>query len=254
MRNIFLRVKNSETSRKLIFDVGAHTGEDTDFYLKKGFDVIAIEANPDLTKKMSFRFKDEVAKGQLRIESKAITEELLKSVTLYVNTAKDDWSSLFQDVAKKGSYEVIEHQVETVTLEELFKMYGCPYYMKVDLELYDVIIARELLNSQAKPPFVSFEIHDLEILDVLRESGYKSFQIRNQLFNSFIERPQPVNEGLDYFPEKMDGYNSGTFGKDLPQMDWRTYEETLKILQAYEVLTTLDFLKLSWLDIHARLD
>jgi hypothetical protein len=28
----------------LIFDVGFHRGEDTDFYLKKGFRVVAVEA------------------------------------------------------------------------------------------------------------------------------------------------------------------------------------------------------------------
>ena len=31
----------------LIYDVGAHKGEDTEFYLRKGFRVIAIEANPE---------------------------------------------------------------------------------------------------------------------------------------------------------------------------------------------------------------
>lgn len=33
---------------QLIYDIGAHLGEDTDFYLKKGFKVVAIEANPFL--------------------------------------------------------------------------------------------------------------------------------------------------------------------------------------------------------------
>jgi hypothetical protein len=32
----------------LIFDMGLHKGEDTDFYLRKGFDVVAFEANPFL--------------------------------------------------------------------------------------------------------------------------------------------------------------------------------------------------------------
>lgn len=32
----------------LIYDVGLHRGEDTDFYLKKGFHVVALEANPEL--------------------------------------------------------------------------------------------------------------------------------------------------------------------------------------------------------------
>jgi len=32
----------------LIFDIGSHKGEDTDFYLKKAFKVVAFEANPKL--------------------------------------------------------------------------------------------------------------------------------------------------------------------------------------------------------------
>lgn len=34
----------------LIFDVVLHVGEDAGFYLRKGFRVIALEANPDLCK------------------------------------------------------------------------------------------------------------------------------------------------------------------------------------------------------------
>ena len=32
----------------IIFDIGMHCGEDTDFYLKKGFTVVGVEANPEL--------------------------------------------------------------------------------------------------------------------------------------------------------------------------------------------------------------
>ena len=32
----------------LIYDIGQHTGEDTAFYLGKGFRVVAVEANPTL--------------------------------------------------------------------------------------------------------------------------------------------------------------------------------------------------------------
>ena len=34
--------------RSLIFDVGCNDGQDSDFYLKKGFRVVAVEANPAL--------------------------------------------------------------------------------------------------------------------------------------------------------------------------------------------------------------
>jgi hypothetical protein len=43
----------------LIFDVGLHKGEDTDFYLRKGFRVVAFEAHPDLILNCEVRFERE---------------------------------------------------------------------------------------------------------------------------------------------------------------------------------------------------
>ena len=39
-----------------------HKGEDTDFYLKKGFNVIGFEADPELIALCQNRFKNEIAK------------------------------------------------------------------------------------------------------------------------------------------------------------------------------------------------
>ena len=33
---------------KVIFDLGMHNGDDTAFYLSRGFNVVALEANPAL--------------------------------------------------------------------------------------------------------------------------------------------------------------------------------------------------------------
>ena len=46
----------TEKKQNLIFDVGLHKGEDTDFYLKKGFSVVAFEADPDLVAACQERF------------------------------------------------------------------------------------------------------------------------------------------------------------------------------------------------------
>jgi 16S rRNA A1518/A1519 N6-dimethyltransferase RsmA/KsgA/DIM1 with predicted DNA glycosylase/AP lyase activity len=58
----------------LIFDVGMHLGEDTEFYLKKGFRVVAIEADPLHCSRVAERFAREVAKRQLVILNVAITK------------------------------------------------------------------------------------------------------------------------------------------------------------------------------------
>jgi FkbM family methyltransferase len=239
---------------KVIFDIGAHTGEDTDFYLNKGFKVIGVEANPSLCNGLRKRFHNFQQSGDFILYEKAIVEKELNKVIIYLNEEKDDWSSLLKAVASKDSFAVKEVEVDTVTLENLFKSHGTPCYLKVDIELYDINIARSLLLLKERPQFVSFEIHDHEILQILGQAGYKRFQIRNQLFNGFIKKPEATLEGVDYWPGPMGGFHSGLFGRDLPREDWRTFEETMDILNAYEILRPLDFLNFSWLDVHASID
>ncbi len=36
---------NRNVNTKLIFDIGTSEGNDTDFYLRKGFDVVSVEAD-----------------------------------------------------------------------------------------------------------------------------------------------------------------------------------------------------------------
>ena len=39
---------NTPKHKDLIFDIGMHKGEDAEFYLRKGFRVVAFEADADL--------------------------------------------------------------------------------------------------------------------------------------------------------------------------------------------------------------
>jgi hypothetical protein len=41
----------------LIYDLGCHNGQDSDFYLKKGFTVVAAEAYPGLCDRLKLRFR-----------------------------------------------------------------------------------------------------------------------------------------------------------------------------------------------------
>jgi FkbM family methyltransferase len=58
----------------LTIDAGAHIGKDTEFHLAKGFEVVAIEANPALAGELEKKFASEVAGGRLRILTVAIAE------------------------------------------------------------------------------------------------------------------------------------------------------------------------------------
>jgi FkbM family methyltransferase len=56
----------------LVYDVGMFNGDDTAYYLKKGFRVVGIEANPHLIPKLTERFVAEIEQKQLVIENVAV--------------------------------------------------------------------------------------------------------------------------------------------------------------------------------------
>ena len=53
--------------RDLIYDLGLSTGQDTEFYLKKGFRVVGIEANAVLIEECRARFSDDSSSGRLTL-------------------------------------------------------------------------------------------------------------------------------------------------------------------------------------------
>jgi hypothetical protein len=63
-----------ESSDRLIFDVGFDNGDDTDHYLARGFDVVAIEANPELVEVGRRRFAAAIEAGKLRLLNVGIAE------------------------------------------------------------------------------------------------------------------------------------------------------------------------------------
>ena len=79
----------------LIFDLGFHNGEDTDFYLRKGFSVVGIEANPDLVANGSICFQEAIARGRLHLISGAVAPASAgEMVTFYANPHKTDWGTI----------------------------------------------------------------------------------------------------------------------------------------------------------------
>src|SRR5262245_38423463 len=80
----------------LIFDIGMHKGEDTDFYLNKGFRVVGVEANPALSDYCTQRFQEACHTGQLIIVSKAVAE-YEGTIDFYVNQRFSVWGTANRD-------------------------------------------------------------------------------------------------------------------------------------------------------------
>src|SRR5689334_1966183 len=93
--------------KDLIFDVGLHRGEDTDFYLRKGFRVVAFEADPENTAFCRIRFGDSIQRGQLKIIEGAIvdganTKPHLKKVAFFTNESNSVWGTVCTEWAERN--------------------------------------------------------------------------------------------------------------------------------------------------------
>src|SRR5882762_224233 len=93
--------------KDLIYDVGLHRGEDAEFYLRKGFRVVAFEANPELAAFCHQRLKEFVAQGQLKIVQGAIVDpNTLKpgqtTVSFYKNEGASAWGTVCTPWAERN--------------------------------------------------------------------------------------------------------------------------------------------------------
>lgn len=66
-----------------------HLGKDTEFYLKKGFRVIGIEANPYLAEITGKNFENEIKSGDLVLINKAVAENE-GEISFYIDKRKED--------------------------------------------------------------------------------------------------------------------------------------------------------------------
>lgn len=221
--------------RDLIFDIGMHNGRDTEFYLNKGFKVVAIEASPKAVEDATLKFSSYIKSGQLIIINKAISDSILP-VQFKRYIGHDDWSSVVDNWNQSMYTEEYEaYEIQTTNVDELIAEVGVPYYMKIDIEGSDVLCLNALLKLSEKPQFISVELLTLknlenserpdylEILCKLRALGYTKFQLVDQSKHSETKCPKPALEG-EYFDMEFDGYSSGLFGKELPN-NWKSIDE-----------------------------
>ena len=113
----------------LIYDVGFNNGDDSFYYLSRGFRVLAVEANPALVDEGNLRFAAEIASGSLTIVNAAVWEQSGDSLTLFINETEHGQSSLDAERGKKGG-KYREVKVGTVSIADLFTQYGVPWYLE----------------------------------------------------------------------------------------------------------------------------
>lgn len=208
----------------LIFDVGMHLGEDTDFYLKKGFRVVAFEANPDLLRHCQLRFAEELASGKLTIVSGAVAAGGAQTVPFYVNITNTTWGTLHPAwVARNERYGAKSRliEVQTVDIVENFHKYGVPYYLKIDVEGSDTVVAQSLRSVSDRPHYISIETdinrfsHVVGEIELLRSLGYRRFKPVQQanMKGKHVSVNDRDGRPFEHFFEMG---ATGPFGDDLP--------------------------------------
>lgn len=240
-----------ELDKDLIFDVGLHHGQDSEFYLKKGFKVVAIEANPACIKVASERLADYLATGQLIIENVGIGREE-KISPFYVNGTKSEWSSFKQRLgARGGKFEVIE--IQMTNFSTIIDRYGTPYYLKIDIEGMDWAVIDSLWRYKDRPKFVSYEMipKNLDSLALLRAQGYRDFKVIDQSSFQNMRLPDPPREG-QFVDHTFEMGSSGPFGEETAGQ-WGSFTQvTFDYVKFWAFERDDRRHKQTWCDFHAK--
>lgn len=166
----------------LIYDVGVNNGDDTAYYLSKGYRVIGIEADPELCDRLHDRFRNEVLSGDVVLLNFGIAEDTGEQ-TFWINDENRELSSFDPAFATRFGGECRPVTVACERFADLLSQYGVPFYLKIDIEGADQLCLRDLDKSDL-PNYVSTEAHSLVPLFQLFDLGYKDFKCLNQMFHN----------------------------------------------------------------------
>lgn len=173
----------------LVFDVGANVGSYTEIFLSLGARVIAIEPNPDCADILEkLRPRNRVVVERIAVGSKVSELPLfLCDDSSTHSTLSREWIGVAKDLPrlaeKKWTRTV---NVHTTTLDKLMEKYGCPSFLKIDVEGFEI---EALKGLSVLPPFLSFEFIS-EMLDAAIQCIELLRGRPNVQFNYLINQPQ----------------------------------------------------------------
>ena len=188
-------------ARQLVFDIGMHRGEDTAFYLARGHQVVAVDANPTMVAEATERFADAIAAGQLRLVHCAVGPD--EGEVDFHLSEETLWSSLATDIPSRWDRQVTRIRVPSRRLSGLIAEYGVPVYLKIDVEGFDAVCLSTLDPDRSLPPHVSVEtectgdrarLGEHEALETLRQLtrlGYRRFKLVDQRSLAVVEGSGP---------------------------------------------------------------
>lgn len=244
-------------NKQLIYDVGMHQGQDTEYYLRRGYKVIAFEANPDNIEVCKSKFASEIKEGRLIIVEGAIVDHSSelngsKTVTFYRNADTSFWGSTNKDWAARNEVMNTTNEimkVKAVNFVECLEQHGIPFYLKADIVGDETLCIKALLEFKNRPDYISIRSEKV-IFDKLKqefrlfeELGYNRFKaVQQDVHDWKFEYKSPEGATIQHsFGEGA----SGPFGEDT-EGKWKSKEETLKdyrnIFRLYRLFGDYSFL------------
>lgn len=175
---------NTANDNKMIFDVGANKGNKIKAFLQMGFKVVALEPEKKAIETLKWRFAHN---KNVEIVELGVSDNIGET-PVYItesrsglNTLSEKWvNSIGNEKENRWNSQQqykISYIIKTTTLDELIKAYGLPYFIKIDVEGFELNVIKGL---SVAPAYLSFECNlpefvaeTLEILDLVKNLSDK---------------------------------------------------------------------------------
>lgn len=182
-RNLLVGMKRGD----LIFDIGANMGEKTDVFLSLGARVLSAEPDTACRSVLQHRFLQlRIRPRPVTLVGKAVSDKIgtemmwIDGPGSAVNTISRKWADQLKENKQDFKYGhcglefTRSESVETTTVDELIRIHGVPFFIKIDVEGHELSVLRGLHRPV---PYLSFEVN----LRAFRHEGVQCVQRLCQL-------------------------------------------------------------------------
>jgi FkbM family methyltransferase len=224
-----------------IFDLGVSDGQDTAYYLAKGFSVVGVEADPAMCDQLRSRFTTEIEAGRFHLLNNAASSKSGEMIEIHVHQAHQGISGI-NIRPEPGGY--LHYLVETIDWTTLCDKYDVPRYMKIDIEGSEGQFLVGMHANEIRPEFVSIEAYQVGPIVALSNLGYTRFKMIDQ--TAGFRLPSEQREGTPV--ENPDfTHASGPFGLDVfGDGIWENFDQVTETWKA----CSAEFHR-TWFDCHA---
>jgi len=230
--------------KKIIYDLGASSGENIPYYLIKSDLVIVVEANKICCNIIKKKFWKEIKDKKLIVENCIASDEDMDIDDFYIHRTNYLLSQF-----PKPNYEIINNFIPTMVVKKdiknLIYKYGIPYYVKIDLEEYDDIVLKRIFNSNIKPAYISSEATNRDVIELfIKNQHYNFFKLIEGQLVDILYKNMKLNINNSIIKYSFPNNSAGPFGNDIPD-DWIDRKNFFKLMEIK---------KTGWYDIHASLN